>query len=112
MQFHEDMCKRMMELTRRKNEDYTGGSDDPFYNFTKVEYLGIATTESGFLTRMFDKLARITTFKNKGVLEVPDEQIEDTLMDLANYAILLAGYIRSKKESSYAIQDTQTTECS
>lgn len=97
LEYHEDMCKRMIELTQRKNNDYTGGSDDPFYNFTKVEYLGIADTERGFLTRMFDKLARITTFVNKGVLLVDEESVEDTLMDLANYSILLAGYIKSKR---------------
>ncbi len=97
LQFHKEICDKMMELTKRKNNDYTGGSDDPFYNFTKVEFLGITETERGFLTRMFDKLARVTTFVNKGVLLVPDEQVEDTLMDLANYSILMMGYIRSKK---------------
>jgi len=27
-----------------------------------------------------------------------DESIEDTLLDLSNYAILMAGYIKSKKK--------------
>jgi Nucleotide modification associated domain 1 len=102
LEFHEDMCKRMIALTQRKNNDYTGGSDDPFYNFTKVEFLGITDTERGFLTRMFDKLARITTFVNKGVLQVDGESVEDTLMDLANYSILLAGYIKSKRVDAEA----------
>ena len=97
--FHKVCQEKMYEITRRKNEDYTGGSSDPFYNFRKVELLGITETERGFLTRMFDKLARITTFVNKGVLLVDDEQIEDTLLDLANYSILMAGYIRSKKDA-------------
>jgi hypothetical protein len=46
---------------------------------------------------MVDKLARINSFSQKGELQVKDESVEDTLLDLANYAILLAGYIRSKK---------------
>jgi len=88
----------MVEITARKNADYTSGSDDPFFNFTRVEALQITETERGFLTRMTDKLARITTFVNKGVLQVADESVEDTLLDLANYCVLMAGYIRSKKQ--------------
>lgn len=99
-QYHRECCDRMVEITRRKNNDYTAGSEDPFYNFTKVELLGITDTERGFLTRMFDKLARVTTYVNKGVLQVADEQVEDTLIDLANYCILLAGYIKSKRINS------------
>ena len=32
------------------------------------------------------------------VLKVKDESIQDSLIDLANYAILMAGYIKAKKE--------------
>jgi hypothetical protein len=95
--YHAECLKKMTEITTRKNADYTGGSDDPFFNFTRVEALGITETERGFLTRMLDKFARITTFVNKGVLQVADESVEDTLFDLANYAILMAGYIKSKR---------------
>lgn len=87
----------MVEITARKNADYTSGSDDPFFNFTRVEALGICETEQGFLTRMTDKVARIITFAKKGVLQVKDETVEDTLLDLANYCVLMAGYIRAKK---------------
>lgn len=99
MQFHENCCKRMVEITRKKNADYSGGSEDPFYNFSRVEAVGIASTEQGFLTRMFDKFARICSFVKKGILEVSEETVEDTLIDLANYAILMAGYLKSKRES-------------
>lgn len=98
LKFHRDTCDRMVETVARKNADYAGQGEDAFYNFTRIETLGIASTEQGFLTRMFDKFARITTFVKKGVLQVKDETIEDTLIDLANYAILMAGYIRSKKK--------------
>lgn len=97
LKYHSECCHRMVEITARKNADYTSGSDDPFFNFTRVEALQITETERGFLTRMTDKLARITTFVNKGVLQVADESVEDTLLDLANYCVLMAGYIRSKK---------------
>lgn len=97
LEFHTYCCEQMKEITRKKNSDYTGNTDNPFSNFSLIEHIGIASTEQGFLTRMFDKFARITTFVQKGVLEVSDESVEDTLLDLANYSILFAGYIKSKK---------------
>lgn len=102
LKYHRDMCDRMVGITERKNSDYTGDSGDPFFNFTRVEAIGISSTEQGFLTRMFDKFARITTFVQKGVLQVQDESVEDTLLDLANYCILMAGYIRAKKKGKAA----------
>ena len=98
MQFHADCCAKMIAVTKAKNADYTGTSLDPFANFSRVEAIGICSTEQGFLTRMFDKFSRVTSFVQKGVLQVKDESVEDTLIDLANYAILMAGYIRSKRQ--------------
>lgn len=98
MDFHAQCCARMIDVTRAKNADYTGTSDDPFANFSRVEDIGICSTEQGFLTRMFDKFSRITSFVQKGVLQVKDESVEDTLIDLANYCILMAGFIRSKRK--------------
>lgn len=97
LQFHEDFCNRVRETCRKKNEDYTGDTTDAFANFTVVERLGVATTEQGFLTRMTDKLQRISSYVQNGKLLVEDEGVEDTLSDLANYCILFAGYLRSKK---------------
>lgn len=96
--YHAAVTERMKAITQAKNADYTGSSDDPFANFTRVEALGICSTEAGFLTRMTDKLCRLSSFAQKGTLQVKDESVEDTLLDLANYCILLAGYIKSKKD--------------
>ena len=98
VEFHKASCEKMQAITKAKNADYTGDGDDPFANFSRVEALGITDTTRGFLVRMTDKLSRITSFAQKGVLQVKDESVEDTLLDLANYCILLAGYIRSKKK--------------
>ena len=98
--FHEDCLSSMAEVTRKKNHDYTGASDDPFANFKLVEVCGIAKTEVGFLTRMSDKMSRINSFVQKGTLLVEDESVNDTLLDLANYCILMAGYIKSRKDLS------------
>lgn len=101
--FHKGCCERLIDITRAKNADYTAGSEDPFANFARVEQNETCSTETGFLVRMTDKFMRIQSFVKLGVLKVKDESVEDTLLDLANYCILLAGYIRSKreKESDY-----------
>lgn len=103
-QFHEDCCKKMITITRAKNADYTGMGDDPFANFDRVQVMGVTDTVRGFLVRMLDKFSRITSFAQKGILEVKDESVEDTLLDLANYCLLLAGYIHSSRKGSGSAQ--------
>lgn len=88
-----------VEISKKKNADYTGGNKNPFSNFKSVEVLGIST-EAGFLTRMMDKMARVGSFVSKGELQVKDESVIDSLRDLANYSCLLAAYIESKKEKT------------
>jgi hypothetical protein len=97
LDFHAECCAKMMDIAQRKNADYTGDSADPFANFADTEVMAGCSAERGFLVRMGDKLKRIRSFVDKGILLVKDESVEDTLLDLANYCILLAGYIRSKK---------------
>jgi hypothetical protein len=98
-EFQEQEFEIMKQITKAKNADYTGINDDPFANFTSVELTGICTTEQGFLVRMQDKMARISSYAQKGELEVRDESVQDTLRDLANYATLLNGYIESKRRA-------------
>lgn len=84
----------MTEITAKKNHDYSSAAD-PFANFKTIESYGIGT-EIGFITRMSDKLSRIANFARQGELKVKDESVEDTLLDLANYCLLMAGYLKSK----------------
>lgn len=102
MEFHKSCCDKMMAITKAKNSDYTGESGDPFANFAQIGMLVQAPSivEIGFITRMSDKLSRIGSFVTKGTLQVKDESVEDTLLDLANYCLLFAGYLRSRKESA------------
>ena len=96
-EFFEKKTAYMIDTMKRKNADYSGaGGTYAFGNFKHVEDLGIATTEQGFLTRMTDKLCRITNLTTQ-VAQVKDESIEDTLIDLANYSLLFAAYLRSKQ---------------
>ena len=97
--FHRACCDKMIEITKKKNSDYTGDSSDPFQNFTQIGGLVQLplVIEIGFLTRMSDKMSRIGSFVTKGILAVTTETVEDTLIDLANYCILFAGYLASKR---------------
>ena len=101
MVFHKECCDKMVEITRAKNADYTGGSGDPFANFQQIGNLIQlpSVVEIGFLTRMSDKFSRIGSFVTKGKLQVKDEGVADSLLDLANYCILFAGYLKSKEVS-------------
>lgn len=81
------LTAKMLEITTKKNNDY-GGASDPFKNFRSFEELGI-------LVRMSDKFARLrTAIVEKREFEVADESVEDTCLDLANYALLLLCYRR------------------
>ncbi len=96
--FHAKMCLEMLDISRKKNADYTGNNQDPFANFTGIKNCGGASTEQGFLFRMNDKISRVSSFVEKGELLVKDETVEDTLLDLANYCILFKGYLESEKK--------------
>lgn len=94
----DNYVSRMRETLVNKNHDYSG-DNSPFHNFEVVEKVGICSAEQGFLTRMMDKMMRINNFVASGVLKVQDEKIEDTLLDLANYSLLLSSFIKYKKEN-------------
>lgn len=102
MIFHREAIERMHAICEAKNADYAGvnGAEDAFANFRMVERFGVVTAEQGMFTRMSDKFSRIASFIAKGVLKVKDESIEDTLLDFANYCILMAAYIRAKKAAA------------
>lgn len=106
LKFQRETFDKLVSITEKKNADYAGKGGDAFNNFTRVEALGIATTEQGFVTRMTDKLSRIISFMQNGELQVKDESVEDTLLDLANYCVLMAGYLRSKKEDTSIVAGT------
>jgi hypothetical protein len=97
--YHKSKCEKMIEITKAKNADYSGAGLDPFANFKMVGHIlqTDGAIEMGFVTRMCDKLSRIGSFVSKGSLQVKDESVEDTLLDLANYCILFAGYLKSKR---------------
>jgi len=99
LKLHDALTKEARDLMSRKNHDYAGGKHEhiPFANFTRVESMGITTTEKGFLVRMTDKMSRLSTFSQEGEFQVADESLKDTILDIINYGVLLYGYVTSKK---------------
>ena len=63
--------------------------------------MGITTTEKGILVRMLDKMSRLSSFTDSGEFMVEDEKLQDTIIDMINYSILLYAYIQSKSENTY-----------
>lgn len=98
LEYHKQMCEKMHDIAERKNHDYAGYDESAFANFEAVERLGAASTELGIYIRMMDKMSRLLSFMKQGVLSVEDEKIEDSCADLANYAIIIAAVIKSKKK--------------
>ena len=84
---------KMNEIHIAKNHDYAMANDgDPFKNFRLCEQLGICSVEKGILVRMCDKISRISNLLEKEG-KVKDEKLEDTLLDMANYAVILKCWI-------------------
>jgi len=91
--------ERMLELMRTtmvaKGNDYAGV--DTLANFRAVNSIGISTPKSIFV-RLSDKYQRLARFLSTDDLQVTDERIEDTLLDLANYAVLLSVAFKEAKK--------------
>lgn len=75
---HEQICDEIKALYKRKNADY----GDSFHK-TFVEE-GMAMPR----IRLTDKLERFKKLTKSGDQNVKDESVRDTLIDLANYAIM------------------------
>ena len=74
---HKELLENLHTLYVTKNHDYGDSVHD-----TYIKY-GITS----FLVRLEDKLNRARTISRKEQL-VKDEKLVDTLLDMANYAIL------------------------
>ena len=88
-----------------KNRDYAGDhGNEPFANFTRVEAMGICTTEQGFLTRITDKMSRLSSFIDCGKMHVENESFNDTIVDVINYMVLLSAFPSPLVSSKMAIR--------
>lgn len=74
---HNSLCKELNELYTRKNHDY----GDSFH----ISYLKWGLPMAAI--RLGDKMQRFETLI-RAEQQVQDESIRDTLIDLANYALM------------------------
>ena len=98
LKHHEVLCKQARELMDKKNRDYAGNDGkEPFANFTRVEAMGICSTEQGFMVRLTDKMSRLSSILASVKQHVKDESFEDTMVDVINYIVLLSAYRQEKR---------------
>ena len=77
-EIHKQLCDSLHQLYLNKNSDY----DDSYSIVRDI-------IPASILVRLYDKLTRLKTLLLKNnVQKVKDESINDTLMDLSNYALL------------------------
>lgn len=98
-ELHTNICMEALELMKKKNNDYANGVD-PFLNFRRAEYLGFSTAELGVLIRMTDKMSRISTYLNKGELSLQNESVQDAIVDIINYSVILAGLLKDRDDKN------------
>ena len=89
---HAAVCNELNALFARKNADY----GDAFHTSFLDEGLAMARIRLG------DKLARFKSLTKSEVQEVKDESIRDTLIDLANYAIMTVLELDDQKAEEHA----------
>lgn len=75
---HYAICQKLNQVYKAKNHDY----GDSFGNTYKK--LGIISA----VTRLSDKMNRLMSLAVSHDAQVKEEKIEDTLLDMANYAIM------------------------
>ncbi len=80
---HKELCDGLNQLYARKNHDY----GDSFHQTFVEEGLAMARIRLGDKFSRFKTLSRILP-TDSTQQQVTDESIRDTLLDLANYAIM------------------------
>ena len=76
---HFDLCRELNDIYAKKNADY----GDSFHTTYAEEGMAMPRI------RLADKLSRFKKLsRNQTDIQVKDESIRDTLIDLANYAIM------------------------
>lgn len=86
---HQELSKKSVAIMRKKNASY-GSDADPLMNFRRHGLYGM-------VVRLDDKISRLDNFVKSGINHIDDESIEDTLVDIQNYAVLFAFWLREQR---------------
>ena len=98
-----ELLDTMKNTHDAKRHDYAN-PDDVFANFRTCEQAGIPAWK-GCCVRIGDKFSRIMGFAKKEKLKVKDESIKDTLIDMANYALI--ALILYEEEQECGVRDEE-----
>lgn len=86
-QQHKDICTKLNEIYIQKNKAYGNSFSDTFAK------LGIISA----VTRITDKYNRLVNLATNPDVNIGDESISDTLLDMANYCIMTYMEIENQK---------------
>lgn len=90
----EDNVQQFMDITTNMAKTYAAKNHDYGNSFGQsLDEEGLAASR----IRMGDKWNRYKTLSKTNDIEVKDESIEDTLLDLANYAIMTVMWLRNSR---------------
>lgn len=85
---HRKILDEMADTFSKKNSDYGNAFEEILDDFGASYAVG----------RLKEKLKRLTKLITTNKQEVVDESIEDTLLDMANYAVLTIMWLQKQKE--------------
>ena len=88
--------QEFLQIVREMGETYLAKNADYGNSFDKtLDQFGLVASA----VRLNDKVNRISNLIINKEFSVKDESIEDTLLDLANYAVMTLAYIRKHRSS-------------
>jgi len=97
---------KMAKISDSKRHDYAS-TDDPFLNFTQVADISVLTYDQVFMVWVVTKVVRLGQLVGQDK-EPNNESIDDTIIDLANYAALWAGLrLRNEEQGIIKVYDTE-----
>jgi len=90
------------EILVSKGNDYNAAQQeagDTLFNLRVCALMGIVPSPvDGILVRMSDKLMRLVSLTRPGTVQrVTDESLEDTVIDLRNYADYVLAMVKEQK---------------
>ena len=88
----------LKETHLKKSAGYSGmDNPDTFANFRLSEQLGVSAF-LGCMIRLSDKFTRVVNLIKNSKNEQVGERLEDTLLDLASYALIAICLLKEKNE--------------
>lgn len=109
MSMFENILDEMREIHEAKNNDYS--PEGEFGNFSESERVGVEAWKGAFI-RLQDKYTRACNLIRGKDQMVKNETLSDTLLDLANYAVIVLCLRRNivQKQEIENVNETDLVE--